>query len=146
MCNVDDIICDRSWDILKELWESAYTRFSYTKKGLPKSMDFSEVSEDISDQWYEDLWYFDVKTWTPQDDDRALPGTHYDNHLIDILEYNSYEIMSKMREYLEEKYKSYEDIKEGTDNEYGYITPKDDDDSILFTILLDGKPYQVRKN
>lgn len=96
--NVDDIVSDLRWDLLKQLWESATLRSEI-------DMEYSDVPEDIQDQWYDELWNIDVSKWEPKDDERALPGTHYDNYLGDVLEFNCYEIRSKMIEYLRKKTK-----------------------------------------
>jgi hypothetical protein len=96
MPNVDDTIFDFSYALVDEIIECAAS-WSDTK------FDTSKIPEEKKDEWRDKLWHFDVSTWKPTDDDRAFPGTHYENSLANVLEYQAYELKSEIMDWMREK-------------------------------------------
>ncbi len=96
--NVDDETCDSSYEWIERLFDVAVAKLEYDHE---VNIKFDDVPEDIQDSWYDKFWDFDITTWTPRTDDRAFPDTYYGNKFYDIFEFNSYELVSDMLEYLE---------------------------------------------
>jgi hypothetical protein len=106
-CELERIIEGSKHDLIYDIIESAchWSDFDSSKLTIP---------EEKKREWYEKLFYYNVKDWTPCDDDRAFPGTHYENNLHDCLEFQAYELKREIRKWIEETFKgSYFKIHEG---------------------------------
>jgi hypothetical protein len=100
MPNVDDIIFEFTFELTKEIFESAkfWSAAHASRTDTPREY---VAPEEKLNEWREKLFHFDVSTWTPRDDDRALPGIHYGNRLSQVLEFQAYEVKSDMMRWLE---------------------------------------------
>jgi hypothetical protein len=94
MPNVDDTVFDWTFDFTKEIFQCA---LSWVPEEERKR---TEPSEDLMWHWRDKLFYFDVSTWTPREDDRSLPGRIYRNRLYDVLEFQAYEVKSEMMKWV----------------------------------------------
>ena len=101
--NIDDMICDKTGSILNHVIMSALTRVN---RSLNENIQikWSDIPEETMNEWDDFIFHYDVTQWKPCTDDRAFPGTYYNNELIRILEYRAYELRSIVMKWIREKY------------------------------------------
>ena len=95
--NVDDRVWDKASELFDAIFETAVYRVDDEIK-----LNLNDVPKKVSDEWWRELYGYDVKKWKPTVDDRAFPNTHYSDCLIDVLEFRCYEVRSHMMKYIEE--------------------------------------------
>jgi hypothetical protein len=94
MPNVDDSVFDWTLDLAKEIFECA---LSWVPE---KERKREHPTEKQLWEWRNKLFFYDVSTWTPREDDRSAPGRIYKNRLYDVLEFQAYEVKSEMMKWV----------------------------------------------
>ena len=94
---VDDMCCDFSNEWIRRLWEESVWKM---KSDYKVNESFDDIPEDIQDSWHDKFWFFDTAKWTNKIDHRSLPGTFYNSEFCRIFEFNSYEIVDDMMDYI----------------------------------------------
>ena len=97
MSHVDDECADFSYEWIRRLWRISVWKMEddYEVNGLEDN-----IPEDMKYVWHDKFWYFDTAKWTNKIDHRSLPGTCYNSEFCRIFEFNSYEIVDDMMDYI----------------------------------------------
>ena len=94
---VDDACCDFQFEWIRRLWDESVWKM---KSDYKVNESFDDIPEEIKYSWRDKFWYFDTAKWTNKIDNRSLPGTRYNSEFCRIFEFNSYEIVDDMIDYI----------------------------------------------
>ena len=94
---VDDACCDFQFEWIRRLWDESVWKM---KSDYEVNESFDDIPEDIKYSWRDKFWYFDTAKWTNKIDNRSLPGTRYNSEFCRVFEFNSYEIVDDMMDYI----------------------------------------------
>ena len=94
---IDDECADFGYEWIRRLWRIAAWKM---KNDYDVDELFDNIPEDMLYSWQHKFWYFDTAHWTTKIDNRSLPGTRYNSELKCIFEFNSYEIVDDMMDYI----------------------------------------------
>ena len=94
---IDDECCDFQFEWIRRLWEEAVWKM---KSEYKVNESFNDIPKDVQYSWRDKFWYFDTAKWTNKIDNRSLPGTFYNSEFCRIFEFNSYEIVDDMMDYI----------------------------------------------
>ena len=94
---IDDMCCDFTFEWIRRLWEEAVWKM---KSEYKVNESFDDIPKDVQYSWRDKFWFFDTAKWTNKIDHRSLPGTFYNSEFCRIFEFNSYEIVDDMMDYI----------------------------------------------
>ena len=94
---IDDMCCDFTFEWIRRLWEEAVWKM---KSEYKVNESFNDIPKDVQYSWRDKFWYYDTAKWTNKIDNRSLPGTFYNSEFCSIFEFNSYEIVDDMMDYI----------------------------------------------
>ena len=94
---IDDMCCDFTFEWIRRLWEEAVWKM---KSDYEVNESFNDIPKDVQYSWRDKFWFFDTAKWTNKIDNRSLPGTFYNSEFRRIFEFNSYEIVDDMMDYI----------------------------------------------
>ena len=89
--------CDFTFEWIRRLWEEAVWKMN---SDYEVNESFNDIPEDVQYLWHDKFWFFDTAKWTNKIDNRSLPGTFYNSEFCRIFEFNSYEIVDDMMDYI----------------------------------------------
>ena len=93
---VDDECADFQMEWIRRLWRIAVSKMD----DYEVTYSFDDIPEEITYTWYHKFWHFDTAYWTTKIDNRSLPGKCYSSEVSSVFEFNSYEIVDDMMDYI----------------------------------------------